>query len=629
MRKVTLRFQYWFDNVMSKGTTALLLWLFFATILMLITIGLLAKLTPEGREIPFIQLIWMGLMRTLDAGTMGGDEGSYAFPFLMLAVTIGGIFMVGTLIGILTTGFDQKLSELRKGRSIVLEENHTVILGWSSQIFYILSEIITANENKKRACIVILADKDKVEMEDEISERIADRKTTQIVCRRGNPLDPNDLSITNLDSSRSIIILPPDQKQPDTFVIKTLLAIVHNPSRTAEYYHIVSTIHDEQNLDITKLIGKDEVTIVLADDLISRITAQTCRQSGLSVVYTELLDFSGDEIYLKSEPQFSGKSFGEVQMHYLDSTLIGICRSYGSITLAPPADTIIQASDQLIFIAKDDDAIIASVDPYIEIEESLIVHPPHLDIRPERTLILGWNERAPFLIEELDRYVAPGSLITVMSKISLETVQQACRFLHLQNQSIQFIQADTTKRNELDAVKVPDYDHVILLSYSDLEDIQEADAQTLITLLHLREIANQCEDAFSIVSEMLDSRNRELAEVAKADDFIVSQKLISLMLSQLSENQKLASVFQDLFDPQGVEIYLKPIDHYLHLTKPVSFYTLTEAAKRRNEVAIGYRIAAQANDPTAHYGVYLNPTKNQLIQFTHQDKIIVLAENEA
>ncbi len=267
MRKVTLRFQYWFDNVMSKGTTALLMWLFFATILMLVTIGLLAKLTPEGREIPFTQLIWMGLMRTLDAGTMGGDEGSYAFPFLMLAVTIGGIFMVGTLIGILTTGFDQKLSELRKGRSIVLEENHTVILGWSSQIFYILSEIITANENKKRACIVILADKDKVEMEDEISERIADRKTTQIVCRRGNPLDPNDLSITNLDSSRSIIILPPDQKQPDTFVIKTLLAIVHNPSRTAAHYHIVSTIQDEQNLDITKLIGKDEITVVLADDL--------------------------------------------------------------------------------------------------------------------------------------------------------------------------------------------------------------------------------------------------------------------------------------------------------------------------------------------------------------------------
>jgi hypothetical protein len=36
--------------------------------------------------------------------------------------------------------------------------------------------------------------------------------------------------------------------------------------------------------------------------------------------------------------------------------------------------------------------------------------------------------------------------------------------------------------------------------------------------------------AFSIVSEMLDLRNRELMESAKVDDFIVSDHLVSLML---------------------------------------------------------------------------------------------------
>ncbi len=626
MKNLSLRLRYWFDNLMAKGTSALLLWLFIATAVMLVFIGLLAKLTPEGQDLPLSQLIWMGLMRTLDAGTMGGDQGSYPFLFLMFAVTIGGIFMVGTLIGILTTAFDQKITQLRKGRSIVLEENHTVILGWSSQIFYILSELIIANENKKRASIVILADRDKVEMEDEIAERIPARKTTQIICRSGNPLDPNDLRIANIDASRAIILLPPDQRQPDTFVIKTLLAIVHNPDRNPVKYHIVTTIQDETNYEIAKMVGKDEATIILADDLISRIMAQTCRQSGLSVVYTELLDFSGDEIYFKAEPHFTGKSFGELQMAYPDSTLIGICKSDGSIALAPSSRTPINAGDQLIFIAKDDDTIVSSTSPTPSIDEEIIIAPPKPETKPEKTLILGWNERAPFIVQELDSYVAANSTTSVVSKIPKEEMEQAFRYLRLEHQTVQFIQADTTKRNELEAIGVPQYDYVILLSYAGVEDIQEADAQTLITLLHLREIADRSENRFSIVSEMLDNRNRELAEIAKADDFIVSQKLISLMLTQISENRNLALIFQDLFDPEGVEIYLKPVDHYIHLGKAVNFYTLTEAAKRRDEVAIGYRIATEANDPSSHYGIHLNPPKNELIQFTHQDKIIVLAE---
>jgi voltage-gated potassium channel Kch len=46
-------------------------------------------------------------------------------------------------------------------------------------------------------------------------------------------------------------------------------------------------------------------------------------------------------------------------------------------------------------------------------------------------------------------------------------------------------------------------------------------------------------------------RNRELAEVAHVDDFIVSDHLVSLMMAQLSENAELFDVFTDIFDPEG------------------------------------------------------------------------------
>ena len=126
---------------------------------------------------------------------------------------------------------------------------------------------------------------------------------------------------------------------------------------------------------------------------------------------------------------------------------------------------------------------------------------------------------------------------------------------------------------------------------------------------------------------MMDVRNRDLAEVARADDFIVGDRLISLLLSQISENPELDAVFQDFFDPQGSEIYLMPVELYVKTGVPVNFYTLVESARRRNQVALGYRLARDIDTPPA-YGVRLNPAKSSPVAFNPGDKIIVLALSE-
>lgn len=167
------RFQYWFDNYMSKGTPALLFGLFVLSAIIIFAAAALVKLTntaPNGESL--LQIAWMSLLRTLDSGTMGGDTGSPFFLFMMLIVTFGGVFVVSALIGILNNGLEDKLEELRKGRSVVLENDHTLILGFTPQIFTIISELVAANESRKSgAVIVVLADDDKVDMEDAIKDR--------------------------------------------------------------------------------------------------------------------------------------------------------------------------------------------------------------------------------------------------------------------------------------------------------------------------------------------------------------------------------------------------------------------------------------------------------------------------
>jgi hypothetical protein len=249
-----------------------------------------------------------------------------------------------------------------------------------------------------------------------------------------------------------------------------------------------------------------------------------------------------------------------------------------------------------------------------------------LEAQPEKCLILGWNRSGTTIVRELDNYVAKGSQVTVVADIYNIEKQIKAQGGKLKNQTLVVEEGETTDRDLLNKLGVEDYDHVIVLAYSTVEP-QEADAKTLVTLLHLRDMAQKDETPFSIVSEMLDLRNRELAEATQVDDFIVSEHLISLMMAQLSENAELFDVFADIFDPEGAEIYLKPVSDYVTPGTPVSFYTVVEAARRRGETALGYRITAEATNASKAYGVHTNPKKSETVTFTLEDKIIVIAED--
>jgi hypothetical protein len=249
-------------------------------------------------------------------------------------------------------------------------------------------------------------------------------------------------------------------------------------------------------------------------------------------------------------------------------------------------------------------------------------------LAPERTLILGWNEYAEEIILELDRYVAPGSQVMVVSDkaCGFPTEEEFAWLKRSQaNQSIELQDSDTSDRFTLENLGVETYNHVIVLAYSDTLDIQAADARTLITLLHLRKIDDAAGHPFSIVSEMRDSHNRTLAEVTHADDFIVSDNLASLIMAQISENAELNVIFADLFNKGGADVYMKPVQDYIKIDQPVNFYTVVEAASLRGEVAFGYRLANFANDLERNYGVVTNPDKSDMVQFSEKDRVIVLA----
>ncbi|MEH3033089.1 MAG: hypothetical protein PGN07_03380 [Aeromicrobium erythreum] len=617
------RLRYWFDSTMARGTSALVGWLAVATVLLILVFTVFVTVTGLGPGSPnakggFLGQLLANLFHALDPGTVAGDTGTWRYILTMLALTIAGLFIVSALIGVIATGIDEKLADLRRGRSIVIERDHTVVLGWSESVFAIVRELSIANESRRRPAVVILAEQDKVEMEDAIRAKVPDLRGTRVVCRTGSALDLGDLAMTNHTLARSIIVLSPGGEEPDSEVIKTLLAITHD----GEGPHVVAEVQDPENLEAARLVGGDRAVVVDKRETIARLIVQTSRQSGAAAVYTELFDFDGDEVYFHTDPSLASGTYGEAVRAYESVSVIGLVSAEGRVRLNPPSGTPVAASE-LVVVAEDDSVLDRTPRTGASVDETRISGADPRPEAPSKILVLGWNERAATVVRELDEYAAPGSTLSVLTELGSPDVPATT------NLDVSVHRGRTADRATLEAYDVADHDQVIVLCYSDQLPVQRADARTLVTLLHLREIVGERDPGTrpSVVSEMLDDRNRALAQVAHVDDVIVSDEILSLILTQLSENERLEAVFADLLDADGAEIYLRPATDYVTEGGPVSYATVVEAALRRGETALGYRVAAQAQDEDAGFGVYVNPAKSVSFAVGPADRVVVLAED--
>ena len=61
--------------------------------------------------------------------------------------------------------------------------------------------------------------------------------------------------------------------------------------------------------------------------------------------------------------------------------------------------------------------------------------------------------------------------------------------------------------------------------------------------------------------------------------------------------------------------------------EPLSFYNLVERASQFGESAIGYRIMKHKDDPEKNFGIVVNPKKQQNVEFSNEDYLIVLSED--
>jgi hypothetical protein len=188
------------------------------------------------------------------------------------------------------------------------------------------------------------------------------------------------------------------------------------------------------------------------------------------------------------------------------------------------------------------------------------------------------------------------------------------------------VKGQSTARAVLNQHVLAELDQIIVLCYDRDLDVQTADSRTLVTLLHVRDILRKVGSDVPVVSEMLDDRNRVLASVADVDDVVGSGEIVSLVVTQLSEDDRLEAVFKELLGAEGSEIYLRPASWYVQPGEDVSWATVVAGAARRDETAIGLKSELLA-EPGLKFGVVVNPPKSQTYTISASDAVVVLAED--
>ncbi|HEY7008632.1 MAG TPA: hypothetical protein VH395_06825 [Jatrophihabitantaceae bacterium] len=607
------RARYRFDLALSRGPLVVIGYLGLATlaVIMIATVLLatlrLAGINGGGR-LGFAEAFWQSLERVLDTGTFASDR-DWPTRLIALFVTLSGIFLAGSLIGLIASAVDQQVEKLRKGRSDVLESGHTLVLGWSARLPTILSELVIANSSHRHDAFVVLANRAKDEMEDELRHLVPDTRTTRVVCRTGDAGNADDLRLVNLEGARSVIVLA--DEQGDAGVVKAVLA-VRSIDPGFEHVRLVAEMDDAHHADTLRSLTDGRIATVRADEVISQVTAQACHQDGLAAVFRDLLDFEGDEIYFADVPELVGRSYRDAVCAFDEASVIGVYRA-GTALLNPGPDEVFRPGDQLIAIAADDDRVIfTGFVSDVDIER---VAGAAFGALTERIAVVGWSSLGTAVVRELDRFLGPGSTVDVLVDRTVFAAEQIV-LPPFERCTVRAHALDPTPHALIDMMRAHDYDQVIVLGYRKRMQPSQADARSMLTLLAMNKAFEGNPTPPRVVAEMLDRGNVAVAQTTGADDFIVSDELSSLMIAQLSERLELQDVFRQLFETGGCSLSLHPAALYApdHAT---SYASVVASGVDRRTTVIGYRLRRAP--------AVLNPRKSSMIHLGADDQVLVLA----
>lgn len=598
--------QYWFDNRISKGSLGFIRVLIALSIVLAILMAAISIFFGFPGDRNPKSVFWNSIATLINGYFPSFEDGSFGYVIIMAITAIGGVLFTSVLIGIITSSLEQKIKKLNQGNSLVLEKGHIVVLGFYPGEYTLIKQLILASAGKPGS-IVIAENMEREKMEQCIRENLEIPKNFRVICRTADITDPASIEKCAIEDCKTVIVNPTE----DMKTIKAILAVSTLLEQKGVPDVSVNAILSKSEYQFPHAIAEaNHITTLQIRNIIAKIIAHSCTQTGLAESFREVLRFEGSEFYLLDFPEGTGLPFEELMMRVNYGVPVGIYRD-GKVLLNPFADTLLQESDKLLIFSEERDSAKLEA-PYSQ----QIIAPDAQMIDPHKstnTVIIGHNDTLSIILKELPENVAQVYLAaqnsTEEERIELQQIAVE-RDLRLD-----YYEGDLhSERNLIELARMAK--HIVILNNHEREP-EEADTEVIFLLLNLREIRKRYGFKFNITVEMQKEHNQKLVSKGDHTDFLVNSSMASLMLAQLAENPELSDVFHELLSTDGNELYLKKMKK-MTLKGSYTVRELRLSMLKEGCILLG----DMDSEKRSHFNRPLDDT----VTLTTEDKLIVLGE---
>mmetsp|Transcript_11773 Transcript_11773/g.35904 ORF Transcript_11773/g.35904 Transcript_11773/m.35904 type:complete len:739 (+) Transcript_11773:234-2450(+) len=534
------------------------------------------------------------------------SEDPWTAKVLVIIMTIIQLFFFAFLLSLVEQAVSEKVAELRAGRTQVVEVGHKVILGWNTSVPFVLKQLAVASEtNQEIQKVAILANRSKEYMDRIVREEVGKSiRSLKVICRSGDPANPSDQQLVAVKDASRVLILSSkrmdvggtDGEMPDivadNLVLRTALVL---KSITKGSVRAILETHWSATESLVPYLG-ERITRLNWNDLITKQLVQSAVEGlGFAEVQRHLLRFEGAELYVRHFPSLVGLAFAEAGDHFRGGVLVGIAHKDGSVSINPAPSARMEQSDKAIFVAEHTHRVSVAVKPMprkIPRERSIRKQPE--TAHRGNVLVLGWRDGMSSLLEELDRYYSSGTVVKIVSSMSLaKRTASLPSTLHFDNIRVHHAYGEMSDPVMLrrEVASKPNSVLVLLDQSAGVKNMNEREARALAALIALQAAKGRAESApLNVAVELATENSAELARKEGINaNIVILDEFAACFIAQAAYNPGVLPVHRQILSATGSDLSFRtPEELFLDPRLPEDYHELFLRTRDIGELLLGY-----------------------------------------
>lgn len=575
IKEILKYFKYRIDRMLNKGLFYQLMLLVCVIIIILLIVSAFIILVFNY---PIKDAFWDSLMQFIDTGNISSVDGSFGLVITFLMVTFIGVCGWGSLIAMINKALQDRINNLSKGNAFIMEKGHSIILGYGEEALTIIEEFLIAKIKN-----IVLLSEHNVDIIRKRVSFIKGYRRSNIIIREGSTSRIENIKLLNIKKCSSISIINND----DTESLNILLALkkILNEERDSsndEKINICLLVHNEDTIEIIKSMEDENFTvhILYKYELLYKLISQSIIYTGLSSVYEDLFSNDGNDLKIESNHNFENDIFEEAALKYMNKgiVLVGIIENDMEFLKVPDSKYVINKNDKLVTLYKNNDKNdIITQNKNDKYNSNNIIH---------NILLISEEKNNNDVVREIKEYIENSNL----ESLSYDDIK-------MHKNKYQFL---------LEKIKSSNITKIVLISEDSITD-----AKSINILLIIRQIIKKENIQLSILSLLNSIQKRNLIYSDDVRDFIVSGKLIGMLMAQASIDYNILYLFYGLLSKNGKDIIISSYSKYFNENKTFKdvYFDLLD----REIIIIGIK---------RYDDILLNPTQDFLLD--SKDEIIII-----